>query len=815
MLERNRVFVISVFLVLSVAGFAEDLTIKGIGVLRIESLAEGLFRVRVSPDGQFNESIMERYGIVRSTWPATKQTIEQKTQDTLRLCTEAGSLSIDKHTGEMTLYDAKGKEIVKRFRLLDKQENIKTERVRWIVDRFGAYRGQPDSEVLCLSGYVKKNTIIGQPENLNNDSGAAAASENAMNLEPFGAVFKVGASEKFYGLGAASGERIQHRGYAYRNWAEYFDMNGYDKKYARFEQTEGPCPFLMSTAGWGVFVNSPALSFFDIASYKDDEVFFWGPQGEIDFFLFVSDSMAGLIDKYTQVTGRPRLLPIWGYGLSFVGNITQDQYECLQDAQQFRQNDIPCDIYGLEPQWMKQFYDFSHQKEWDLKRFSQFDFMGKDGTMVGALERMGFTLSLWLCVDDDLTIEEERQIAKQQGTLDTFPKDAPQGWFEHLKKFVNQGVAAFKVDPSKIVETHFDRKYFNGQSDLQMHNLTQTLIHKQMQQGFEQFTHQRAMVHFCGSYAGVQQFGASTMGDNGGGPKAMVWMLGHGLNGHINTTCDMWPGSPAGIHFGFLVPWSQHNNWASCQQPWFLGEEGLRIYRKYAKLRYSLLPYIYSTAHVGCRSGMPIMRAMPLAYPNDAACENLTTQYMLGDFLLSAVYTDTLYLPEGKWIDYWTGNVYQGPVNMKIEYPKDCGGALFVKSGAILPMWPPTDHVRGKQFETILLDIYPGGDSQFTLYEDDGISLDYTKGCAATTKITCQENNSEIRIELYPRKGTYTNMPKNRNYELALHIPKPKSIHVDQTACSVGYDQDKGIAHLHADESSTDSPTTVVVSKQE
>jgi alpha-glucosidase (family GH31 glycosyl hydrolase) len=306
------------------------------------------------------------------------------------------------------------------------------------------------------------------------------------------------------------------------------------------------------------------------------------------------------------------------------------------------------------------------------------------------------------------------------------------------------------------------------------------------------------------------------MGDNGGGPKAMVWMLGHGLNGHINTTCDMWPGSPAGIHFGFLMPWSQHNNWASCQQPWLLGEEGLRIFRKYAKLRYSLLPYIYSTAHIGCRSGMPIMRAMPLVYPNDAACENLTTQYMLGDFLLSAVYTDTLYLPEGKWIDYWTGNVYQGPVNMKIEYPKDCGGALFVKSGAILPMWPPTDHVRGKQFETILLDIYPGGNSQFTLYEDDGVSLDYTKGGVATTTITCQENNSEIRIEIQPRKGTYDAMPKERIYDVRLHVLKPKKVLVDGNDCMAEgadlFNPETSILHLRVRENSvSDKPVIILV----
>src|SRR5207244_10131441 len=101
----------------------------------------------------------------------------------------------------------------------------------------------------------------------------------------------------------------------------------------------------------------------------------------------------------------------------------------------------------------------------------------------------------------------------------------PDAWFNHLGKFVKQGVRCFKMDPQNLIEEHATRRYYNGRSDLENHNLTQVLYHKQMCVGFEQLTGQRAMNHYCGAYAGVQHWGATTMGDNGGGTLALAWML--------------------------------------------------------------------------------------------------------------------------------------------------------------------------------------------------------------------------------------------------------------------------------------------------
>ena len=159
------------------------------------------------------------------------------------------------------------------------------------------------------------------------------------------------------------------------------------------------------------------------------------------------------------------------------------------------------------------------------------------------------------------------------------------------------------------------------------------------------------------------------MGDNGGGPAALIWMLSYGMNGHMNTSCDMEARGP-GLHFGFLQPWSQLNNWAYAYQPWYLGKETEAMFRDYARLRYSLLPYIYSAAHQGHLTAMPILLPMPLVYPDDPKLADCITEYMLGDSLLVAAFTDTVYLPAGRWIDYWTGKEYQDRKKCRVFIPR-------------------------------------------------------------------------------------------------------------------------------------------------
>jgi alpha-glucosidase len=379
-----------------------------------------------------------------------------------------------------------------------------------------------------------------------------------------------------------------------------------------------------------------------------------------------------------------------------------------------------------------------------------------------------------------------------------------EGWFQHLQKFVDDGAQAFKMDGANQVLFHPDRKWRNGMDDAEMHNLYPVLLAKQMSRGYGDYTGKRAMIYTACGYAGTQQYAATWAGDTGGGEKPLVSLLNHGLSGHSNTSCDMQVWHREGVHFGFLQPWCQILSWHQYNQPFFLGQELEPIFRFYADLRYRLLPYFYTAAHVAARTGMPIMRAMPLVAPDDPASPDLIYQYMLGEFFLTAAFTDTIHLPQGRWVDYWTGKVHVGPKDLPCSYPEDRGGPLFVKEGAIIPMYPPMQYVGATPLDCVTVEVFPGAQSSFTMIEDDGISYAYLEGAVATTEMSCETKGQDITVRLGARQGTYEEMPQERRYEVAVHVPRrPAAVSMDSKAVAEGaweYDEAAKVVRVWAQE---------------
>ena len=708
-----------------------DISLTEKGMLRVEPVTAYIFRLRLSPGGEFHEPPLIRYGIVRHDWDSVEFAIEEgETSVTIR--TEGASLSISKKDGRLLLCDNQGQPLLEE----------------------------------------------------------ASAPSSSVDVG-FNAEFFLREGENIYGLGDETRERIQKRGHQTQMWVK--NVTCYV-----------PIPFLMSTHGWGLFLNSTWRHFFDIGSSQIDRLRFWSKSGELDYYLIVGETSPIILDRYTNIVGKPHLLPLWGYGLTFVCNQQANAREMLDDCLNFRREDIPCDLVGLEPGWMEKHYDFSTEKKWHPERFYIPHWAAKGPhTFLGAAERLGFKVSLWLCCDYDLSFEAERnavsptpdkpvqekaiseeststerhpddferdeRLSRQIATADkiTKPKEP---WFEHLKQFIDQGAAAFKMDGSNQVNEHPNREWGNGMNDEEMHNLYPTLLNQQMSLGFKEYTGRRAMIYSSGGYTGIQKYAATWAGDTGGGPKPLVSMLNHGLSGHTNASCDMDVFTPAGIHFGFLMPWSQVCSWAYWRHPWLLGDKLLPMFKFYARLRYRLLPYIYSMAHVASRTGMPIMRSMNLMFSDDEKCDNCTQQYMFGDAFLVGAFTDTVYLPQGCWLDYWTGEKYEGEQEVVCQTPEDRGGPLFIRAGAIIPHWPEMDYVGQKPVETIGLHVYPAGESTFTLYEDDGITYDYLEGAVATTNITSHATEKEVRLTIARRAGSYEGIPETRSFDIWLYL---------------------------------------------
>jgi AraC-like DNA-binding protein len=197
---------------------------------------------------------------------------------------------------------------------------------------------------------------------------------------------------------------------------------------------------------------------------------------------------------------------------------------------------------------------------------------------------------------------------------------------------------------------------------------------------------------------------------------------------------------------------------------------------------------------------------------------------MLGDSLLVAVYTDQVYLPEGNWFDYWTGERYSGPQRIAYTVPPGAGGPLFVRAGAIVPMWPTMDYIGQLRVETLTLDIYPGPRSEFVLYEDDGATFDYLDGRLTRAKMVCEANRETTIVRISRREGDYAGMIRKRSYELIVHMDdKPAAVRVggqrrpDRTRRIKAdpfrgwrYDRLAGTVSLHVEEAGPGEPDVYV-----
>ena len=726
------------------------------GDVRVDVLAENLFRVRVAKDGAWTESGLNRYGVLKRDWPAVKS---EKSLASLK--TAAASVEVEASTGSVHFDSAVSKADLAISAKLDGK------------------------------GYEVRFPLVD--------------------------------GERIYGLGDVSRENIQRRPGKYEIWVRNV------KSYI-------PIPMVISSQGWGLLMNTTWRNFFDVGLSDRSALVCTAPESELDFYIFTGAGYRALLDIYTQLTGRPKMLPSFGYGFTYVANENVDMFRLLDEAREFRDRDLPCDALGLEPGWMETFYDYSTRKAWDPKKFifPYWDPKGKN-TFIGALDRMGFKLSLWLCVKYDLFRYEEQCVAGQArkfGLKPDIPEDISETWeddritgdvkdprlggarrgmysklgaqeaqfkegdlpwFEHLKKFVDQGVQCFKLDGAHQVSEWNgvpNRKWANGASNEENHNMYPLVYAKQMSRGYEEYARRRSMVYSDGGYAGVQQFVATWAGDTGGSEKTCASFLNHGMSGHVNQSCDMDIFTPQRLHFGMLQTWSQLNNWAYWRQPWYQRKTALDNFRRYLKLRYRLIPYIYTAAAEASRTGWPVMCPLPFAYPDVPEYDACKTTYLLGPNLLVASFADVAEIPEGGWYEWRTGAFVKGPAKRPVDVTPEWGGALYVKAGAVIPTWPEVECIDAGWNRELILEAYVGASGENELYEDDGLSLDYVKGKAARIPLTLTDDGGEAAVIVGRRAGRFTGDPL-RSVTVRFHglTAKPASATASGMAVDGAWDE--------------------------
>lgn len=730
----------------------------------VEACSESIFRIKVSPRKDFTESLMERYELIKTDWSEVKTDISDK-GGVWTLKTPEYSLAINKKTGVMTVKDAKGGKVIREVRFLPEKEGLCGEMRSFINEKYA------DLKVADNGGGIigDDNGKFGEVDK-HEIPAADAVSILSISMED---------GERFYGGGSTSRDHIQHRGEFLRMWTTY-------------QQTEIPMPFMMSSRGWGVYNNSTRKSFFDIGNQQKSKFNIINTFDEADFYLMMGKDMPAILNEYTLVTGRTYVLPKWAYGLCFGPNMREEQFDILNDAVRFRQFDVPCDVFWLEPQWMEKRYDFSTKKKWNYGRFSPEPYWLQDQypkTMhnrlfIGKLRSMGFHLGLWLCEEYDLSIQEEDIIAERTGGK----LSGQEHWMDHLTVFMDQGVEGFKLDPARTIDNHTNWEYYNGRTDKEMHNLNQVLLPKQMRELGRKYNGKRTWHHYCGGWSGTQRWTASTSGDNGGGKTALYDQLNLGMSGFLNTSCDVMSVprelEMQGLHFGLFLPWVQINSWFSMMHPFYYAKEEQDIYRFYVKLRYSLAPYIYSMALEAAQNGMPIVRSMPLCFPEDRNCDDMTYQYMFGDNFCVGIFTNEIYLPKGTWTDAWSGEkiVSKGETFTR-EYPSDRAGLLFIREGAIIPTQPDVEYLGARPFDRVILKVYPHGDSAYTMLDDDGESYEYENGGIASTLFESHERDGGVEVVVNPVQGSFKGMPSEREYSFRIQRDsRPASVSLNGAA---------------------------------
>ncbi|UQA92061.1 RICIN domain-containing protein [Streptomyces halobius] len=544
-----------------------------------------------------------------------------------------------------------------------------------------------------------------------------------------------GGQEQFFGGGMQNG-RFSHRG-------EKIDItNGEEDGNGRWNDGGNPnaVPFYLSSQGYGVLRNTFAPGSYDFGA----PVRTTHQEQRFDAYYFVGDAKQA-IDGYTELTGRPLRIPMSALEVGdadcYLHNENRGKRKTLRDSKKVAEG---YSSRGIPLGWMLVNDGYGCGYE-DLPQ---------TGDM---LHGSGSELGLW--TESDLTEQEAE---------------------------VKAGVRVRKTDVKWVGPGY---------------RMALDACEKS-RDGIQQHSLDRANVLTLAGWAGTQRCGAMWSGDQHGSWDYIRWQIptyaGSTMSGQHATTGDI-----DGIHGGsaqtyvrdlqwkmFLPMTYSMSGWATDaegkpqdKQPWRYGEPYTAINRKYLKLHERLLPYFDTHMANASNNGVGPTRPLYLNYPDDPNTwgDKAKYEFLAGDdFLVAPVYKDSetrdgIYLPKGRWVDYWTGEVHEGGKTIDgYKAPLDTL-PLFVRAGAIVPMFPEgtTDWAEGKQAGRLDLDIYPEGQNSFTLREDDGRTREHASGKSATQKIDVTApqagKRGQIKVSVGSLDGEYAGKPAQRRYGLSVH----------------------------------------------
>ena len=590
---------------------------------------------------------------------------------------------------------------------------------------------------------------------------------------------KLGKDDAIYGLGDKPG-CLNKRGYSYVNWNTDDPAPHVDS----FKSLYKSIPFFIVLGDeycYGIFADNTYKTTFDFGYENTDYYFVEHEKGELDYYFMPGNDMAEVVGLYTSLTGTTPLYQRWIYGShqSRWGYYTQD--EVLDIADKFRELDIPCDVIHMDIDYMNGYrvFTFDDKKFPDVKGLSE------------KLADRG--VKLISIIDPGVKKDEDYFMYKEGMEMDAFAHDTDGSVYENavwpgtsvFPDFTKQSVRSWWGDKTKILLEHGisgiwndmnEPASFNGPlpDDVQfeygahekVHNIYGHFMAKATYEGLAKNDGgKRPFVLTRAAYAGSQKYCGGWTGDN-----HSIWahialsleqvcnlsvsglaMCGSDIGGFgSDTTPELL------VRFyeaAVFVPFFRNHSAMGTrrQEPWQFDETTIDAVRKTVKLRYRFIPYIYDLAHECEKTGAPIVRPLVYEYPVDKHVRNISDEYMLGSFVLVAPViapgkeAREVYLPDGDWYDYYTGEKYSGGRYILADAPLD-KVPVFIKAGAIIPV--ADGEIRSTEDITedkISILTYPGKGS-FVHYQDDNETFAYRNGAYNAVEYTLDGETLEKRV---------------------------------------------------------------------
>ena len=608
--------------------------------------------------------------------------------------------------------------------------------------------------------------------------------------------------EQLYGFGMQIGS-FEQRGMRRRPIVN-------DRPVSTIGFSHAPQPFYVSTAGYGVLVNTSRYVTFlcgtnqellqqtahpddkDSLKFSAEELYaqqspktagVWVdiPNAKgVEIYLFEGPTLKESVQRYNLFSGGGALPPLWGLGIKYRVKADFDQQGVMKMADYFRARKIPCDVLGLEPGWHSKSYSCSYV--WSDK-------FPRPQNMIDSLKGMNFKLNLWEHAYVNPAAPFYNDLKNLSGNFVVWhglvpdfvnPKAAEIFADYHKKALVDNGIASFKLDEcdnSNIVDGRAtwgfpDMTMFpSGIDGEQMHQIFGLLYAKTLFNIYKK-KNQRTYFDYRSSNVFASSLPAVLYSDIYG-HSDYISMISTASFGGLLWSPEL-RDSKSEMDFirrlqtTLLAPQSVVDAWFLKHTPWFqlnrkLNNEDVKyeksdeleaLVRKLFKERMSLIPYLYSAFADYHDKGIPPFRPLIMDYTADQKVRSISDQFMIGSSIMATPTTmdsssRTVYFPKGLWYDFYSKKQYKGGQFYLIDIPTD-QLPIFIKDNSIIPVAVPVEYVDATTVFNITCKVFGSNPSPYTLFEDDGVTFDFEKGKSNKVQLKVSEGKGTVE-----RKGNF------------------------------------------------------------